>query len=74
MILKLGFPGGTMIKSPPAITGDEGDLGAVLGSGGSPGERNGSLLQYSCLENLMDEEPGPLQSMGVTKSQTRLSN
>ena len=63
-----------MIKSPPAITGDEGDLGAVLGSGGSPGERNGSLLQYSCLENLMDEEPGPLQSMGVTKSQTRLSN
>ena len=74
MILKLGFPGGTKWKKPPATAGDEGDLGAVLGSEGSPGERNGNLLQYSCLENLMDEEPGPLQSMGVTKSQTQLSN
>ena len=25
---------------------------------------NGSPLQYSCLENPMDEEPGRLQSMG----------
>ena len=54
MILKLGFPGGTVIKSPPAAAGDEGDLGVVLGSVRSPRERNGNLLQYSCLENLMD--------------------
>ena len=28
------------------------------------GEGNGTLLQYSCLENPMVEEPGGLQSMG----------
>ena len=28
------------------------------------GEGNGNPLQYSCLENPMDEEPGMLQSMG----------
>ena len=28
------------------------------------GEGSGSPLQYSCLENSMDGEPGGLQSMG----------
>ena len=28
------------------------------------GEGNGTPLQYSCLENPMDEEPGRLPSMG----------
>ena len=28
------------------------------------GEGNGTSLQYSCLENPMDKEPGRLQSMG----------
>ena len=28
------------------------------------GEGNGNPLQYSCLGNLMEEEPGGLQSMG----------
>ena len=32
------------------------------GLGGSPGERNGNPLQYSCLKNPMDGEPGGLQS------------
>ena len=31
-----------------------GDLGLILGLGRSPGEGNGSPLQYSCLENPMD--------------------
>ena len=26
-----------------------GDMGSILGSGGSPGEENGNPLQYSCL-------------------------
>ena len=30
----------------------------------SLGEGNGTLLQYSCLENSMDKELGRLQSMG----------
>ena len=39
-----------------------------------PGEGNGTPLQYSCLENPWMEEPGRLQSMGVAKSRTRLSD
>ena len=31
-----------------------GDLGLIPGLGRSPGEGNGNLLQYSCLENSMD--------------------
>ena len=31
-----------------------GDLGSIPGSGQSPGEGNGNLLQYSCLENPTD--------------------
>ena len=41
-----------------------GDLGSIPGPGRSPGEGNGSPLQYSCLENSMDREPSRLQSMG----------
>ena len=48
-----------MVKNPPA---NAGDVGSVPGSGRSPGEGNGHLLQYSCLEN-STEEPGRLQSM-----------
>ena len=40
-----------------------GDLGLIPGSGRSPEEGNDSPLQYSCLENFMDREPGGLQSM-----------
>ena len=32
------------------------DPGSISGSGRSPGEGNGSPLQYSCLENPMDRE------------------
>ena len=31
-----------------------GDLGSIPGSGSSPGEGNGNLLHYSCLENPMN--------------------
>ena len=31
-----------------------GDSGLIPGSGRSPGEGNGNVLQYSCLENPMD--------------------
>ena len=34
--------------------GDEGNSGLIPGSGRSTGGGNGNLLQYSCLENLMD--------------------
>ena len=31
------------------------------------GEGNSTSLQYSCLENPMDKEPGRLQSMGLLR-------
>ena len=34
------------------------DLGSIPMSGRSSGEENGYPLQYSCLENFMDREPG----------------
>ena len=44
-----------------------GDLGSIPGSGRSPGEGNGNPLQYSCLENPMEEEPGGLHPMGLQR-------
>ena len=45
------FPGGSVVKNPPA---DAGDVGLISGSGRSPGEGNGNPPQYSCLENPLD--------------------
>ena len=47
-----GFPGGSDSKTSAC---NEGDLGLIPGSGRFPGEGNGNPLQYSCLENPMDE-------------------
>ena len=38
------------------------------------GEGNGTPLQYSCLENLMDGEAWKAAVHGVTEGQTRLSD
>ena len=43
-----------VVKNPPASTGDISDMGSIPGLGRSPGEGNGTPLQYSCLENPMD--------------------
>ena len=43
-----------VVKNPAANTGDIRDAGSIPGSGRSPGEGNGNVLQYSCLENPMD--------------------
>ena len=59
-----GFLGGSVVKNPP---GNVGDTGSIPGSGNSPGEGNGSLLQYSCLENPMDRGAWPATVQGVTK-------
>ena len=44
----MGCPGGLVVQNLPA---NEGDTGLILGLGISPGEGNGNMLQYSCLEN-----------------------
>ena len=47
----MGFPGGSDGKESAC---DAGDLGLIPALGRSPGEGNGYLLQYSCLENSND--------------------
>ena len=47
-----------------------GDPGLIPGLGRSPGEGNGNPLQYSCLENSMDEGAWWATVHGVTKSWT----
>ena len=42
------------VKNPPANSGDPRDVGSMPGSGRTPGGEHGNLLQYSCLENLVD--------------------
>ena len=51
-----------------------GDPGSIPGLGRSPGEGNGTPLQYSCLENPMDGGAWEATVHGVTKSQTRLND
>ena len=54
----MGFWDGWDGKESPC---NAGDLGSIPGSGRSPGEKNGYLLQYFSLENSMDT--GPWQTM-----------
>ena len=49
---KKSFPAGSDAKEPVCNVGD---LGSIPGSGRFPEEGNGNPLQYSCLENPMDE-------------------
>ena len=48
-------------------------ISLILGSGRSPGEGNGSPLQYSCWENHMDRGAWWATVHWVTKSRTQLS-
>ena len=60
-----GFSGSSDSKES---TCDAGDLGSIPGSGRSPGEVNGYLVQYSCLENSMDRGAWQATVHGVAKS------
>ena len=46
-----------------------GNLSLITGSGRSPGEGNGKLLQYSCLENPMDRGACQAAVHGIRKSE-----
>ena len=58
-----------MVKNPPAKEG-VGDAGSIPGSGRSPGEGNGNLVQYSCLENPMNRGASRATGHRITKSKT----
>ena len=63
----MGFPGGTVVKNPPASAGDARDRDSIPGVGRSPGVGIGNPLQYSCLENSMDRGAWMASIHGVTK-------
>ena len=65
--MQKAFPGGSDSK---ASAYNAGDPGSIPGSGRSPGEGHGSPLQYSCLENPMDEGAWLATVHGVAKSWT----
>ena len=58
-----------MVKNLPASAGE---AVSIPGSGRSPREGNGNSLQYSCLENPMDNGAWRATVHGVAKSWTRL--
>ena len=57
--LKKGLPGGSVVNNPPT---NARNAGSIPGCRRSPGEGNSKPLQYSCLENPLDKEPGELYS------------
>ena len=60
-----GFPGGSMVNSPPA---NAGDADSIPGSGRFPELGNGNPLQYSCLETSIDRGAWRATVHGVAES------
>ena len=62
------FPGGSEVKAAACSAGDP---DSIPGSGRSPGKGNGNPLQYSCLENPMEEgawyTPGARKELDTTE-------
>ena len=57
----MGFPGGLVVKNPPANAGDARDSSSIPGLGRSPGGGSGYPLQHPCLEKIpWTQEPGRL--------------
>ena len=67
-ITSMCFPGGSVIKNPPANVRD---AGSIPMSGSSPGEGNGNHSSTLTWEIPWIEEPGGLQSMGSQESDMR---
>ena len=63
----LGFPGGSVVKNPPAKAGN---TGSILGLGKSPAGGNGNPLQYSCLGNSMERGAWEATVHGISESDT----
>ena len=69
ILILFSFPGGSVVKNPPA---NAGDTGSIPGLERSPGEENGNPLQYYCLGKPMDRGAwratvnGVAKEMGVT--------
>ena len=60
----MGFPGGAVVKNPPANAGDTRDADSILGLGRSRGTGNGNPIQYSLPGEFHGGGWWPIQSMG----------
>ena len=72
-IIKKGFPGGSVVKNPPANARDAGNMSSVPGSGRSLEEKMATYSSIPAGKISWTEEPGRY-SPWVTKSWTRLIN
>ena len=63
-----------VLKNLPVNAGDVRDGVLISGWGRCPGEGNGNLLPYSCLENPMERGAWWAIVHGITKSWTRLND
>ena len=63
----MGFPGGALVKNPPANAGDTRDMGSIPGSGRSPGIGNGNHSSILAWKIPQTEEPGGLLSVGLQR-------
>ena len=61
-----------VVKNPPANAGEARDVASIPQSGRSPGEGDGTPLQYSCLENPMNRGAWQATVNRITKSWTQL--
>ena len=68
--LQSGLPRWHSGKESACSAGDTDDAGSIPGSGRSPEVGNGSLLQYSCLENSMNRRVWQATVHEVTKNWT----
>ena len=68
--MALGFMGFPADLDSRESAWNSGDLDLIPGSGRSPREGNGNPLQYSCLENLMDQGAWWATVLGVTELDT----
>ena len=67
----IGFPGESVVKNPPANTGD---VGWIPRSGSFTGGGNGTHSRILAWKIPWTQDTCRLQSMGWQKSQTRLSD
>ena len=70
MLMCRGFPGGSVVRNPPA---NEVDTGSIPRSEASPGEGNGNPLQYPCLEKPMNRGSWQATVHSVEKSWTQIA-
>ena len=70
----MGFPGGSVAKNPPANAGNTRDGGSVPGLEGPLKKETATHSSMLARKIPPTEEPGGLQSVGLPKSRTRLSD